>query len=1143
MSIGEPRLPEQHPIVARMRPSPEQERAICVRDCDVVVTAGAGTGKTRTLVARYLALLAEGLPLRSVIAITFTRKAAREMRNRAREEMRRYLARPDLGREERDLWQGRYRQLDAARIGTIHSLCTEILRAHPAEAQVDPRFGVLDEGPANLMRGQAIDEALAWATDDAQVVALFDLLGGKGLRDTLDALVRQRLAVADCPAGLGEPLWPQWEATLLPPIQAFVEDGRVRQAFDELLALRADGTLARAEALGDGLAAPLRRLLELWEAVLAARERQDWAAVSARLAPLRGTMKQAGRAANWQPADPKALIKELQEWYDAGLAEWVGKGINLALDRQLAEAAPALRRLFEQATSTYRRLKEERQALDFDDLESAALTLLQENPAARSRWQAEVNAVLVDEFQDTNARQRDLVAVLNAGGGKLFIVGDAKQSIYRFRGADVTVFRAERERIEREGGRRLPLATSYRAHRHLIDGLNVLLRPVLGEQADPARPWVEPFAGLGHHRQEAGPGFVAPHIELHLTVGSKTAGALDRAARALAGRIVELVEGGLQVDEDGQARALNYGDVAILCRASTSFGSYEDALEQAGVPFLTVAGRGFYGRPEIRDLLNGLGALADPGDDLALAGLLRSPACALSDEALYRLCQGRDQAGRAVSLWRILQEAGAGLPGEDGRRAGRAVRLIADLHGRVGRTPVADVIKAFLDATDYRPALMQTGQSRGARNLAKLLADAHASGLVGMGEFLEYIKVLRDSGAREGEARATAEGAVQIMSVHAAKGLEFPVVAIGDATYGGGGGGSVLIDPEWGVLLELRDEAGCLPAGYRLLRRRADDQEEAESDRLLYVAATRAREKLLVNGCISLKQDGTPGRLGGWLGKIAGASGLDGTEIPHNPEGADVACLDLRVGQTPIACTVYEPGRRWEYHPPRPSVASALQIPVPPPLLAPVPTGEEQLDRRTAEQERVSPERVWRVVPDVERARAPAWVIGSLVHEALAAWSFPDGGSPASAPHSFERWAEARARAYGLTDRRQLEDATRQSRQLLLRFRAHALYREMDGADRRLHEVPYSLVVDGRIESGIIDALYLRSAAWTIVEFKTDRVTDRTRFEELLAEEDYLAQAQRYLAATERLLGQRPRCVLCMLNYAGAIHLETDLAV
>jgi ATP-dependent exoDNAse (exonuclease V) beta subunit len=181
----------------------------------------------------------------------------------------------------------------------------------------------------------------------------------------------------------------------------------------------------------------------------------------------------------------------------------------------------------------------------------------------------------------------------------------------------------------------------------------------------------------------------------------------------------------------------------------------------------------------------------------------------------------------------------------------------------------------------------------------------------------------------------------------------------------------------------------------------------------------------------------------------------------------------------------------------------------------------------------------------VKRPRVPAWVVGSLVHEALAAWRFPAGApltsDGVSAPtHSFERWAEARARGYGIADARQLADAIRQSRRLLLRFQTHPLYREMDQADRRLHEVPYSLEVDEQIESGIVDALYLREGAWTIVEFKTDRVKDETDFERLLKEQGYVTQARRYIAAIEQLTGQRPRCILCMLNWDEAVQLYTD---
>ena len=1130
-----------HAIVTQTSPSPEQEPAIRARGRDVVVTAGAGTGKTRTLVARYLSLLAERLPLRSIVAITFTKKAAREMRNRVREEMRRYLERADLAPEGRDRWQALYAELDAARIGTIHSLCTEILRAHPAEAGVDPRFEVLEEGQVNILRGRAVDEAMAWAADDERAVALFTLLGERGLRWTLDALIRQRLDAQEVCADLPADPLAHWRQALA---------DRQEQALAALIE-RPEWADAVTTLQGSAATDPDDKMDLQRREALAAIQEADGASADrlAALARLDGIRLTGGRSRAWpggkaQVDSVKAALRTLRDM-------WRSQAALLALrltpvDEALAQALPALRAAFAFACERYDAFKRERNALDFDDLEHGALALLKENEAVQERWQEDIRAILVDEFQDTNGRQRDLVALLNGDEGKLFIVGDAKQSIYRFRGADVAVFRAERERIEREGGAAFPLDTSYRAHRDLIQGLNDLLRPVLGEEADPDRPWAEPFAPLQPHREEPGAGFVPPHVELHLTVGSKGAGALDRAADALAARIVELMDSRIQVLEDGQPRPLDYGDVAILCRASTSFSAYEDALERAGVPFLTVAGRGFYGRAEIRDLLNGLQALADPTDDLALAGLLRSPAFALSDAALYHLCRERHRAGGAGSLWDVLQEGGAGLPGEDGPRAERAVHLVAKLHAQVGRSPVADLLKDLLDQTDYRAALIQAGQSRGARNVAKLLADAHASGIVGVGEFLEYVNSLRDSGTREGEARATAEGAVQIMSVHAAKGLEFPVVVIGDVTYGRRGGAGVLIDPALGVLLPLKDEDDTEAAIYHLGRVRADDQEDAESDRLLYVAATRAREKLILSGCISLKRDGTPGKLGGWLGKIAGPEGLAlaGTSIPHEEEGASAHQLDLQMGQTPVSCTIYEPGIAWDHHPREMEEETGPLVTLPPPLLAPVSPGVEQVDARTSEQERVPPQRVWRVVPAVKRPRAPARVIGSLVHEALAAWRFPDpstssGQVPSTGlGYSFERWAEARARGYGITDPRELADAVHQTRRLLRRFCDHPLYREMDKADRRLHEVPYSLVVDGRVESGIIDTLYLREGGWTIAEFKTDRVEDRADFERLLKREDYLAQAQRYVIAVERLLGQRPRVVLCMLNYAAGVHLH-----
>ena len=211
-------MTELAPIVQQTKLSDEQRPAITASG-DVAVTAGAGAGKTRTLVARYLSLLAEGLSPRQVVAITFTKKAAREMRNRVREQVNTYLqAGTDLSRESWTRWQDVYSALDAARIGTIHSLCGEILRRHPAEAGLDPRFEMLDEGQMALLQAQAVEEALVWAADDDDAARLYSLWPERDLREVLGGMLAKRLDVDDALAsaaarprrGLGE----HWQARI-----------------------------------------------------------------------------------------------------------------------------------------------------------------------------------------------------------------------------------------------------------------------------------------------------------------------------------------------------------------------------------------------------------------------------------------------------------------------------------------------------------------------------------------------------------------------------------------------------------------------------------------------------------------------------------------------------------------------------------------------------------------------------------------------------------------------------------------------------------------------------------------------------------------------------------------------------------------
>jgi ATP-dependent exoDNAse (exonuclease V) beta subunit len=305
---------------------------------------------------------------------------------------------------------------------------------------------------------------------------------------------------------------------------------------------------------------------------------------------------------------------------------------------------------------------------------------------------------------------------------------------------------------------------------------------------------------------------------------------------------------------------------------------------------------------------------------------------------------------------------------------------------------------------------------------------------------------------------------------------------------------------------------------------------------LLYVAATRAREKLIISGCVTTNKDGVLGVPGGWLKRLleVGCLDLAGRNVTVADEAAAPCYLDLSVGGASAGCAIYGSGwtaewARREAAAPPPEPAA----PLPPPLLSPVLPDPLTTDDRAAEQERDPGQRVWRVAPPETRLYAPPWVVGKLVHGALAAWRFPE------ADGYLERWIEAQARGYGLTHPRQLADAAARSRILLIRFSEHPLFTEMAGAQKRLHEAPYSRInEDGQVESGIIDALYRRDGIWTIVEFKTDRVADPAALEALLKRDDYLPQAERYRAAVERLMGQPPHLILCFLDCAQAVHVH-----
>jgi ATP-dependent helicase/nuclease subunit A len=1082
----------------------KQPDAATTRGRDVSVAAGAGSGKTKTLVARYLSLLDEKRPPRAVVAITFTKKAAREMRNRIRQAIHDWVA-GDCPLTERERWQQIEADIDTARIGTIHSLCESILRARPAEAKIDPGFGVLDEGLAAALKAQTVEDTLDWVTQQSELLPLFDAFETRDLEQILTRLLEKRLEAST--AFEQSDLVAAWADVLRSKLNDFATQvGDIAAELSEL----ANGDLVNDA--GDKLADQVKDFLDKWSAFGQGMANGSYIEAAQHLFAVRReycigtTGKKTSRA--------KAIVKEFRERYDSSVDTWLGGKAkddpppDPTVESRAADTVALLKMLYARAIDIYQTAKDLRHALDFDDLEAKALGLLQDRDI-RSRWQAQIDALLVDEFQDTNARQREIVEALagtkDGAVGRLFVVGDAKQSIYRFRGADVGVFRDLDRTIRARDGLPLSLNRTFRAHAPLVSALNEILQTVMASDSS----YAVPFSPLTADRERSKTSVAEPYIEFLCGLGESSDDARTSAAGLLAQRLITL-----HAEEK-----VAWDEIALLFRASTGFPDYEQALESADIPFLTVAGKGFYDRPEIRDLLNILRALSDPWNDLAMAGLLRSPAFGVSDEGLYLL---RWSAGseNPVSYRAAIAGDLSILSEADRHHVTRAREIAEHLAGIVERVSVAELLKRVLDETLYPAILSAEGTgARLQRNVDKLLSDAQASEIVRVGEFLEYIESLREAGAREGEAPSEAGGAVRLMTVHKAKGLEFPVVVIADASRGRPPlNDAVLLSSEMG-LVPCPGRCDSVPLAFRLAKAIDREQSDAEDLRLLYVAATRAREKLIVCGH---RQDRNS-RV--WLDVLAAASGLDLAQLAGKPGEWQQATLP-ESGQSVrgIAQTV-QPIQSDAHKDTEQKAAMSSEIALYTPLDAQDSGQVDQKQRDAADNQR----RLRRVVG--RHRRPEGTVLGTLVHAAIRRWRFPgDAG--------LDELLRAEALMEGLVDQEERDATIAQAKELLNRLRADARFVDMDSTAIRRHEIPYSILGDSGLPSmGVIDLIYRGTdRKWNIVDFKTDDIQDDAQFLQLI--EQYSKQIVRYREAVRQLLGQSAESWLCFLNYGSNVRWE-----
>ena len=393
------------------------------------------------------------------------------------------------------------------------------------------------------------------------------------------------------------------------------------------------------------------------------------------------------------------------------------------------------------------------------------------------------------------------------------------------------------------------------------------------------------------------------------------------------------------------------------------------------------------------------------------------------------------------------------------------------------------------------------------RNVEKLLADAHRSRLVSLTDFLAYVQTLRDIGLREGEAPAdpSSTGAVQLMTVHKAKGLEFPLTVIACAAYEHRGAGAK-VQIQNGLLLDLKD-GDFHPTAWQLASRLEDDRADAEDRRLLYVAATRAKEKLLISAYVKPKKDGTLS-LAGWLTHF----GLDQVKISGEISTPEAFPLNV----TGASLVLY-PVSVADVDSPQPVSVSQTESPGKSDLIAPLTFNPPVADEKTRARESDPPQRVWRIVSSAQRPHAPAWLVGRLVHESLRRWKFPSA--------DFETFLRPLALEAGLTDPAEIHAAVQEVRRLLERLRAHPLYTELNAAERH-HEIPYILPAD----RGVIDLLYRAKAGWFIIDFKTDAVRSDEEARAVIRKNEYDKQLARYALAVAVQLNAPAKARLVFLN-------------
>ncbi len=825
----------------------ERDRARTSLDETLVVEAAAGTGKTSEMVARLVNVLGEGRgTVQTIAALTFTEKAAGEMKLRLRTglEQERQQARDDTRRAR---LEDAIAHLEEARVSTIHGFCNDLLHERPVEARVDPRFEVLAEAAAEALYARAFDSWFADKLEDPPDGLRRALRRRSFDGDPVDRLRRAGWQLTD---------WRDFRA----PWQrrSFDRAASIDVLVEQVHQLRAQ--LATCSTPTDTLLAdlwPLRRLSD----DIRTRERvvaRDYDGIESALIDMlrerNFTRPRRGNSRNYKGVvSPDDVLR--------GHGELI-----VALEAFRREADADLAALVQQelleTVDRYTELKQRAAALDFVDLLLRTRDLLRDRRDVRVDVQGRLTHVFVDEFQDTDPLQAEILLLLAASDpdidrwqdvtpapGKLFIVGDPKQSIYRFRRADVGTYQAVKEQLLGRGAGCIYLRTSFRATPTIQNFVNAAFDPVMAEDRGALHGGYVPLAP---YREElpGQPAIVALSVPKPYGYRGFAKSAVETSLPDAVGAFVAWLvnESGWKVTErerPGEARPISARHVCLLFRRFTHFGAdvtrdYVEALEARGISHLLVGGRSFHLREEVESVRTALAAIEWPDDELSVYATLKGPLFAIGDEELVEYRQRR----RRLHPYRVPRED---VPVRL-KPVVDALTLLRSLHALRNYRPVEETVNRLLTATRAHAAfvLRPWGEQALANVLrvAELARTYEAAGGISFRGFVERLREEAEGEAPEAPIVEESSDGVRIMTVHKAKGLEFPVVVLADITAGISGHPGRYVDPER-RLCALR-LGGWQP--WDVIDHEDEElaRDRAEGVRVAYVAATRARDLLVV---------------------------------------------------------------------------------------------------------------------------------------------------------------------------------------------------------------------------------------------------------------------------------------------------------